>query len=96
MAKIYVGSKRIKITVPTGIDLTDALTYKYYIKKPNGSEATWTATRVAPYTDGNLVYYTVAGDLDLAGLYLGQAYITTANAIYWGETFSFKVWEKYK
>ncbi len=92
MAKIYVGSKRIKLTVPTSIDLTDAVLTKLYIKKPNGAESQWTAT----ISGTNLIYYTVAGDLDIAGLYYGMAYVTTANGIYWGETFSFKVWERYK
>ena len=100
MAKIYQGTKKVKITVPTGIDLTSASVTKLYIKKPNGSEAIWTTgvTIVAPATDGNLQYYTLAGDLDLPGLYLGMAYVETTGGAgkYWGETFSFKIWEKYK
>ncbi len=96
MAKIYTGAKHIKITVPTGIDLSSATTLTLLVKRPNGSIAEWTPTVLGSAVDGVLVYYTAAGDLDMAGLYVGMAMVETATATYLGETFSFKIFERFK
>jgi len=97
MSKIYTGAVRVKITVPTFVDLTLATTHVLLIKKPNGSIAEWSATILGDAMDGTLIYYTVAGDLDFSGLYTGMAKIVTSDGgTYFGETFTFKIYERFK
>jgi hypothetical protein len=39
MAKVYKGTQKVRITVPTGIDLTLATSYVLLVLKPDGREA---------------------------------------------------------
>ena len=97
MAKIYTGVKRVKIQVATGMDLTNATSYKLFIKKPDGHLSEWSASIFGAATGGVLIYYTVAGDLEEAGLYTGTAIIETSDGgKYLGETFTFKIFERFK
>lgn len=97
MAKIYVGAIKIKITVPTKIDLTNATSTTYLIKKPNGGLSIWGASVLGSAVDGVLVYYTAAGDLDTNGTYIGMSLVETSDGgKYYGETFNFKVWKRFE
>jgi len=97
VSKIYIGDVGIKVKVETGIDLTDATTCVIKVAKPNGQLKEWAAVRESPYTSGILSYVTIGIDLDVAGTYLGMAYIeTSGGGKYFGESFSFQVWEKFK
>jgi len=76
----YVGSVGLDILVDTGLDLADASSVRFDVKKPNGTLATWTATL---YTAGGSVsearYTTVAGDFDQPGTYSLHALVTRAD-----------------
>lgn len=94
MAKAYVGDIGTKIEVNTYIDLTTATVMQLKIKKPDGTIMTKTATIPVGLTaaDGKIVYTTIAGDFDQAGLYLVQPYIETASTEHLGNTDKFTVY----
>ena len=76
MAKYYVESIGLTITLDTKIVLTAAPLTQIHYKKPSGAEGIWTANVV----DTTKVQYdTIAGDIDEAGTWEFLAYVTTAG-----------------
>lgn len=75
---IYVGAVGVLITLATGQSLEAATLMEIHVLKPDGTTATWTATKSE--TSGSIEYTTVDGDLDLAGYYALSAYVE------WGES----------
>ena len=77
MAKYYVESIGLTITLDTTVDLTLAPTTEIHWKNPNGDTGVW----VAGVVDGTKVQYvTVAGDIPAAqvGTWEFLAYVETA------------------
>jgi hypothetical protein len=69
---IYVGDVGVQLKLATGSSLTYVTKTEIHVTKPNGVAVIWPA---AP--DGmtqNIVYTTVAGDLDIPGTYILHAY----------------------
>ena len=76
MAKYYVGSIGLTITLDTTTDLTLAPTTEIHWKSPSGATGTW----VAAVVDGTKVQYsTIAGDIDEAGTWEFLAFVETAG-----------------
>jgi hypothetical protein len=91
--KIYVGDWGVVFSVLVGIDLTLATAYKLKIIKPDGRNVEWTPTVATPATAGYLTYTSVLGDLDVAGNYKLNAYVTFSTGAYTGETAVFRVYK---
>jgi len=77
----YVGTIGLEILIDTGMDLSTATAVSILIRRQNGTTGTWTAE---PYADGTAEqtcarYKTVAGDLDVAGVYQAHARVTLAD-----------------
>jgi hypothetical protein len=70
--QIFVGDIGTQIIVDTGEALASATVLQLKIKKPDGTKVTKTAT-ITETT--KLLYSTIAGDLNLAGEYIVQAYV---------------------
>ena len=88
MAKIYVGDVGTQVLVNCGMTITGATGTTLEVKKPSGTEVSWTAT-INGTT--NLRYIVIADDLDEAGTYQVQAKLTLAGWTGLGETASFTV-----
>ena len=76
MAKYYVESIGLTITLDTTVILTLAPTTEIHYKKPSGVEGIW----VAAVVDTTKVQYsTIAGDIDEAGTWEFLAFVETAG-----------------
>ena len=83
MSDIHVGDvgTAIILTVndsSTGavVDISSATTLEIVLRKPNGTSITRTAEFVTDGADGKLQYVTIAGDIDRAGEWSAQGYIS--------------------
>lgn len=108
--KIYVGAVGVVVTIGIGQDLTLSTKREIWVKKPDGTEVTWTADiateredpdtgEMIPLTpqDGYLEYITDEDDLDQAGDYALQAYVEWGAASnHPGKTVMMEVHEKFK
>jgi hypothetical protein len=100
LAKVYKNSVLINIIVNVGIDLTNAVSVTLNIKKPSGATMARTPTIDADRTKGLVYYLTQASDLNEAGIYYVQPVIEMnigqgTNAVWYGETDTFEVYEAY-
>lgn len=91
--KIYVSDWGVVFSVLTGIDLTLATAYKLKIIKPDGRNVVWNCTVSSPATAGYLTYTSISGDLDVAGSYKLNSYVTFPSGVFTGETAVFRVYK---
>jgi hypothetical protein len=94
MAKIYAGGVGVYILLATGQVLTNATKMEIHVKRPDGTEVDWTATRST--TLGSIEYLTDTGDLASPGLYKLQAYVEWGTSKHFGETVDMIVYGEYK
>ena len=88
-----VGTKLL-VTVTDGgtaVDVSSASSLSIYIKKPDGTILTRTATKNTDGTDGKMYYVTVAGDLDAAGQYKLQGKVVLSGGTFYTSISTFKV-----
>lgn len=72
----------IRITVKdagVAVDISSASTKQILLEKPDGTILTKTAQFLTTGADGVIQYTTIAGDLDVAGIWRAQAYIVSAT-----------------
>lgn len=96
MGKVYVGDTGTEITLNVGLDTSTATTVKIMARKPSGEIVEWEAAPAV--IDGETVglSYTVeAGDLDEAGMWRLQAFVSRSNWSGLGETAEMRVWPAY-
>jgi hypothetical protein len=93
--KIYIGSVGIEIAISTGINLTNATSYKFRVLKPDGNEIEWSAS-IVDMVSGVLSYTTVEGDLDVVGTWKLNARVAFPGEVFYGETTIFQVFDKFK
>jgi hypothetical protein len=91
LGKVYKNSVGVDIIVSTGIDLTNATSTVFRVRKPSETEVTWNAT-VVDATNGILRYTTTTNDLNEAGVYYLQPLVTFTNRILYGKTATFEVY----
>lgn len=88
MSKVYKDETGRKLVVDTGEVLTGK-TVALVVKKPGGTEATWTGAVGAVNTT---IEHTIAtGDMNEAGNYILQAKITSGTDVSYGEAVAFTV-----
>jgi hypothetical protein len=90
--KSYVDDVGTVVLVDTGSDIQTATTTNLLVKKPDGTEVTWTGTLSG--TD-SITYTIVADDFDQAGTYSLQSYVETAAWQGSGETVTFIVYSAF-
>ena len=108
--KIYAGAKGVKVLLYTEQDLSLSTKTEILVKKPNGTEVTWTATIATEREDetthetitltpedGYIQYITDEDDLESAGDYLLQAKIEWGQySSHPGKTVIMEVYPKFK
>jgi len=95
--KMYQGDVGTILRVNTNIDLsghTESSTY-LNIKLPSGTEIIWDLEVEGSLEDGILYHTCEYGDLEQAGTYTGQVYVTFGANHWLGETFTFRVYESW-
>lgn len=93
MDKIYKDSLGLTLRVDVGRDVTGATNLELEVLKPDGTEATFTATLVDLQY---LEYTTIAGDLDQAGKYRIQSSMAFQGWTGRGESCEMYVFDNYQ
>jgi len=75
MAKLYVGTIGTVLSIDMGQDVSAATAVMLKVRKPDGTQDEWTAEADEGDND-KIVYTTAENDLDQAGEYLIQPYLT--------------------
>ena len=92
--KIYVADLGTIITLDCKEDISDGDVFTIEVKKPSGTEVTWTAALSG--TD-SVTYTTIAGDFDESGTYCLQAKVTKGVTLaHRGETVEKYVYAHFK
>jgi hypothetical protein len=91
-AKVYIGDVGTIIDVDCGETISTATGYKFYVKKPDGSEAEWTATIQGTTA---LKHTAISGDFNVAGTYYIQPYMTLGSWTGRGNTVELIVYRTY-
>lgn len=91
-SKFYVGDTGTEIIVDTCDDITTATLVKLMVQKPDDTIVEWVGS---VYDTTKIRHVVVAGDLDLAGEYLVQAYVQMPSWVGRGNNTSFKVNEPF-
>jgi hypothetical protein len=88
-----VGTKLLVTITDDGqiVDISSAIVLDVYIKKPDGTLLLRGGTLETDGTDGKLYYITIAGDIDVAGVYKLQCRITLPSGVFHTSTATFKV-----
>ena len=73
------------------INISGASSYEIVIRKPNGVSTAYTPSFLTDGTDGNLVYVTVAGDVDQIGNYKIQGKVVLNGGTFRSSMSDFKV-----
>ena len=90
--KVYVGDVGTIIDVDCGEVLTTATGQSLKVRKPNGAEVVWTAT----IATNSLRHTIIAGDVDIAGTYLIQPYLTLSGWTGRGKTVTLPVYRYFE
>lgn len=92
--KIFVGQTKLRLTVLTDEDLTDATVFQIKYKKPDDdTEYIFTAT-CDDKPKGEIFYDFVTDDLDARGLWTFWSYITFAANVVPGESFTVMIYDE--
>lgn len=76
----------------TVIDVSSATVRNLTFKKPDGTTLTKAATFVLTGADGRIQYFSIAGDLDIEGLWSVQAYLEMATGKWYSDVAEFTVY----
>jgi hypothetical protein len=94
--KHYIDEIGTDVIVDCGQDISTATVHKLEVRKPDGTTDEWDAE---PYTIDDepnyLIYTTISGDFDQAGLYSIQSYIEMDGWEGRGQTVTFEVFNNY-
>jgi len=90
--KPFVADIGTIVSVDMDFDCTSATDVEFFIRKPDGSEVTWTPAVVGS-GGSTLEYYIGSGDLDIAGIWTLQPWIRfSANEQWRGDPVEFIVY----
>lgn len=88
--KHYVGEEGTDLIVDVGSDISGATTAALKVKKPDGTQVTWTGT--VDGADNDRIKYTLTSvDFNLAGIYKVQAFVINSGIEVLGEIFDIKI-----
>jgi len=73
------------------VDISAAAQLFIFLKKPNGTTYTKTASLYTDGTDGKMSYVATAGDFDVSGNYKIQGKVVLSGGTYYTSTATFKV-----
>ena len=89
-----VGTTLVGTVLDSGVavDISSASSIQMFIKKPDQSTMTKTASFDSSGADGKMKYVTVSGDIDQAGNYKVQGKVAIGTATYYSSVSTFKVY----
>lgn len=90
--KAYRDSVGLDIIINMQADISAATAQSLLIKKPDGSFIVWSAT---VYDTNYLKHTTVAGDINIAGIYKINPKLTFSTQIIYGETVDLIIYEHF-
>ena len=90
--KLDVGDTGTVIVLDCGQDISAASARSIEVRKPDRTTASWSASASGT---NSVSYTTVAGTLNLAGVWLLQAKITLPSGVWLGQTVSVEVAEAF-
>jgi len=93
LSRHYVGEEGTGVIIDCQEDISGAVNTKFYIQKPNGDLAEWTAV---VYNSNYLKYLTVADSFSESGPYKGQPYMERLGWKGKGRTFSFHIYDDFE
>jgi hypothetical protein len=88
--KVYVGDIGTIIEIDMQENISTATELKLKVRKPDGTQVEWTPSI---YGTNYLRYTLQVGDLDMAGTYALQPYMTIGTWTGRGDTVSFTVYD---
>jgi hypothetical protein len=92
--KIYVNDIGVVIEIDMGESLSTATNLKLEVRKPDNTEVEWTPTVYG--TEFNFLRYTtVANDLDQAGVWKANPFLSLGGWTGLADTVTFEVYDKY-
>ena len=90
--KVYMGDIGTIIDVDCGESLASATGQVLKVKKPNGTEVSWSAS----IATNSLRHTAIAGDFDLVGTYFVQPYLIQSGWTGHGKTVTFEVYARFR
>jgi len=91
--KVYVGDTGTLIVLDCGQDISGATARSILVRKPDGTEVTWTA--VASGTD-SISFTSLAGTFDRPGVWRLQALVTLPSGVWRGDTVLLPVYANFQ
>lgn len=91
--KIYKGDIGTALNINTGADISAATEHNLKVKKPDGTETTWSTSIYQTYY---LRHISDSGTFDQAGVYHLQAYVVIAGQSWRGETVEIEVFDTFE
>jgi hypothetical protein len=79
---VFVGDIGVQLKLNAGIDISNYTTLQIRYRKPTGVVGSWTATVSGT---NYAIYDTLAGDLDVSGVWIVQIYIITSAYTAYGK-----------
>lgn len=88
-----IGTKLLITVIDDGniVDISTATSLSIFIKKPDATLLSKSGILETDGTDGKMHYFTIAGDLDIAGIYKIQGKIIFPSGSYYTSTATFIV-----
>jgi predicted ATP-dependent Lon-type protease len=91
MSKIYKGDFKHVITVDFVSPISSGTTFSLIVVKPDETEETWIGALSGTHS---IVYTTVDGDFDQAGIYQFNSKVTTATGEFTGDSVTLEVYDR--
>jgi hypothetical protein len=92
MVKMYVGDIGSEIILKTGLLTASANKLSIIGRRPDFSEFEWLA---GTFESDSIIYTTIEGDLDVAGLWTVHSKVELPEGTWLGEAVKFEVFRKF-
>lgn len=91
MGKVFKDDIGTKISLDTGIDITDSTDREIHYKKPSGSAGQWAAEKGTGEDKNTIFYITQKDDIDECGIWILQSFVKFTNGEWRGEKVEMEV-----
>ncbi len=91
MSKIYKDDYNHVLTIDCVNTITSGTTFEILVIKPDETEETWSGALSGTHS---IVYTTIDGDFDQAGIYQFNARVSTATGQWTGDSVTLEVYDR--